>query len=216
MSVDGWFPVALSGMIAPGTSAGVVVQGIEIVVWRDTSGRAHAWEDRCPHRGMKMSFGFVRGDHIACLYHGWEYDTAGQCRKIPAHPELEVPKTICMTTYGCVETGGMIWAGLGDAGHAPVTPDAIAVRSVYVDAAQGAVLSALPGAFGATGQRGAAPLIDLETPEGRVLVGVQPVGPDHTALHVTAAGGAVAASTLISLARRATVLRDSVETGVPA
>lgn len=27
-------------------------------------------EDRCPHRGMKMSFA-VRGDHIACLYHGW-------------------------------------------------------------------------------------------------------------------------------------------------
>ncbi len=101
-----WYPVALSEMIPAGTSAGVVIDGAEIVVWRDTSGAAHTWEDRCPHRGMKLSFGFVRGDHIACLYHGWEYDTGGTCRYIPAHPQLEVPKTICVKTYGVAEAGG--------------------------------------------------------------------------------------------------------------
>ena len=57
----GWVPVALSASIEAGTSAGAVVDGSEIVVWRDNSGKAHVWEDRCPHRGMRMSFGFVRG-----------------------------------------------------------------------------------------------------------------------------------------------------------
>ena len=46
----------------------------------------HVWEDRCPHRGMRLSMGFVRSDRIACLYHGWQYGTDGHCLYIPAHP----------------------------------------------------------------------------------------------------------------------------------
>eukprot|EP01035_Chromulina_nebulosa_P001961 gene1961-biopygen1701 len=99
-----------------------VVDGTEIVVWRDNKGAAHVWEDRCPHRGMRMSFGFVRGDHIACLYHGWEYDTAGQCRYIPAHPELEVPATIKVQTYAMEERDGIIWTRLSEGGDAADIP----------------------------------------------------------------------------------------------
>ncbi|RVC56037.1 Rieske (2Fe-2S) protein, partial [Mesorhizobium sp. M00.F.Ca.ET.038.03.1.1] len=86
-----WHPVALSASIEPGSSAGTHIDGKEFVVWRDNRGAPHVWEDRCPHRGMKLSFGFVRGDHIACLYHGWQYDTAGQCRYIPARPAQDEP-----------------------------------------------------------------------------------------------------------------------------
>ena len=57
MSVQGWYPLALAEAIAPGTSAGAVLKGMEIVVWRNSAGLPRAWEDRCPHRGMKMSFG---------------------------------------------------------------------------------------------------------------------------------------------------------------
>jgi nitrite reductase/ring-hydroxylating ferredoxin subunit len=142
---EGWVPVALSSSIETGTSAGAVVEGSEIVVWRDNSGNAHVWEDRCPHRGMRMSFGFVRGDHIACLYHGWQYDTAGQCRYIPAHPTLEVPQTIKVPTYLSQEKYGIIWTttdaalALPDAAAAgEVTP----VRSLYVDRAADDVLAA--------------------------------------------------------------------------
>ena len=66
-SASPWIPVALSADIEAGTSAGTLVNGEERVVWRDDKGATHVWEDRCPHRGMRMSFGFVRGDHIACL-----------------------------------------------------------------------------------------------------------------------------------------------------
>ncbi|KRB61168.1 oxidoreductase [Rhizobium sp. Root708] len=133
---EGWVPVALSSSIEAGTSAGAVVEGSEIVVWRDNSGHAHVWEDRCPHRGMRLSFGFVRGDHIACLYHGWQYDTAGQCRYIPAHPTLDVPETIKVPIYRAREQYGIIWATMSadvplleiDA-TAGITP----VRSLYVD-----------------------------------------------------------------------------------
>lgn len=144
---QGWMPVALSSAIEPGTSAGAMIDGAEIVVWRDNKGAAHVWEDRCPHRGMRMSFGFVRGDHIACLYHGWQYDTAGQCQYIPAHPDLDVPKTIKIATYAAEERNGIIWTCLSEGADSDALPDvagtATPVRSLYVDCSMDDALAAL-------------------------------------------------------------------------
>lgn len=40
MSIEtAWVPVALSSSIEPGTSTGAVVDGAEIVVWRDAKGQ---------------------------------------------------------------------------------------------------------------------------------------------------------------------------------
>ena len=183
----GWVPVALSSSIETGTSAGAVVEGNEIVVWRDNSGKIHVWEDRCPHRGMRMSFGFVRGDHIACLYHGWQYDTAGQCRHIPAHPTLEVPQTIKVPTYLAEEKFGMVWAtaaadaALPEIDVAEVTP----VRSLYVDCPEQTVRAALDAL-------GMVPLADgagiLAHNDDRLLLALQCVSPVRTALHIVILG----------------------------
>lgn len=210
MTEDAWVPLALSSMIEVGTSAGAVVQGQEIVVWRDSSGVAHTWEDRCPHRGMKMSFGFVRGDHIACLYHGWEYDQAGQCRYIPAHPQLEVPKTICVKTWAVAEAAGMIWVALGAAPPPPAKAEVTALRSLYLDAPLAAVLAALPEGFGGT-LAGQAPLVTLDTDLGTLRIGVQPIDARRTALHLTVAGPATP-DTLLALATRSDAFRLSLET----
>ncbi|MDM9649337.1 Rieske (2Fe-2S) protein [Rhizobium sp. S163] len=145
---EGWVPVGLSSSIEAGTSAGATIEGDEIVVWRDNSGNAHAWEDRCPHRGMRLSFGFVRGDHIACLYHGWQYDTTGQCRYIPAHPTLDVPQSIKVPIYRVEEKYGIIWTttaedvSIPETGATEITP----VRSLYVDRSIDAVVAAFTGA----------------------------------------------------------------------
>ncbi|TIX90346.1 Rieske 2Fe-2S domain-containing protein [Rhizobium sp. P44RR-XXIV] len=180
----GWVPVALSASIESGTSAGAVVDGSEIVVWRDNSGKAHVWEDRCPHRGMRMSFGFVRGDHIACLYHGWQYDTAGQCRYIPAHPTLEVPQSIKVPTYVAEEKYGIVWAtAAGEAslpdidGITEVTP----VRSLYIDRSADDVAAALRES-GVT-DRGL-----IQVGDDRLLVALQGISPNKAALHIVIAG----------------------------
>ncbi|WP_370274517.1 Rieske 2Fe-2S domain-containing protein [Pararhodobacter marinus] len=212
MTINGWFPLALSGSIPAGIPAGAIVKGTEIVVWRDQAGEAHAWEDRCPHRGMKMSFGIVRGDHIACLYHGWQYGPDGQCRKIPAHPDLDVPRSICVKTYGAAEAGGMIWAGLGAPGDAPVLPEATGVRSLYVDVPLNTALAALPSAFGAGGMTARGPVVTLDTRWGTLRIGLQEIGEGQCALHVTAAGNP-GAEARAGIARAATRLRDSVESG---
>lgn len=214
MTTTGWIPLALSREIEPGTSAGTMLDGAEIVVWRDTGGQPHTWEDRCPHRGMKMSFGFVRGDHIACLYHGWEFGETGQCQKIPAHPDLEVPRTICVKTYPVAEAAGMIWVHApldAEAGALPQDVAATGIRSLYVDAPIDAALAALPEFFGAPAKR-SGNLATVTTGALTLRIGLQPVGAARSALHITAAG-APETALLLNVLERAEALRHALEAG---
>lgn len=185
-----WHPVALSSDLETATSSGIRLDGRELVVWRDDKGEAHVWEDRCPHRGMRLSFGFVRGDHLACLYHGWQYDRTGQCRYIPAHPDLEVPSTITVPVFKTREWAGIIWASLDDSAapgetieDIPATP----LRSAYLAAG-------LPEAVRAFVERGFGNGSEVRKLEGnlclvkadghQLLAAFQPIGPERTGMHV--------------------------------
>ncbi len=107
-----WIAVGLCADVPAGTVVPRVVDGTDLAIWCSATGDYHAWGDRCPHRGMRLSHGFVRGDTLACIYHGWQYDQAGVCVAIPAHPDLTPPKTICAISYACKPQGGLIWAAL--------------------------------------------------------------------------------------------------------
>ncbi len=179
MSEDrGWHAVALSADLERGMSVGTRLDGVELVVWRDGSGEAHVWEDRCPHRGMRLSFGFVRGDRLACLYHGWQFDGAGRCRAIPAHPALAVPSTIRAATNNCVERHGMIWTTAGSSvsdGEIPGPPgqaEAVAVRSIAVFRDAALLRAALP---------------DHPAPVDTIAA-IQPLAPGRSMLHLTLPG----------------------------
>ncbi len=214
-SASPWIPVALSADIEAGTSAGTLVNGEERVVWRDDKGAIHVWEDRCPHRGMRMSFGFVRGDHIACLYHGWRYDTGGQCRYIPAHPDLDVPQTIKVPTFAATDRAGIVWmapegADTADLSSLPETAEP--VRSLYLDmtaeAALAAVTTALPESYSVSTT--SASIVTLQGNGTTVLIAAQARNAERTALHLTVTGD-ISTTTRSSLALWATDLRNRLE-----
>ncbi|MEC9463928.1 MAG: Rieske (2Fe-2S) protein, partial [Pseudomonadota bacterium] len=210
-----WIPVAISADIEPGTSAGTLVNGEERVVWRDDKGEIHVWEDRCPHRGMRMSFGFVRGDHIACLYHGWRYDTAGQCRYIPAHPDLDVPQTIKVPTFAATERAGIIWMAPegADAVELSALPEtAEPVRSLFLDLSSNAALLAVTAAppDGYRPVPGAPATVTLQGNEVTVLIAAQSRDADRSALHITITGD-ISTATRGGLALWATDLRNRLE-----
>jgi phenylpropionate dioxygenase-like ring-hydroxylating dioxygenase large terminal subunit len=214
-SASPWIPVALSADIEAGTSAGTLVNGEELVVWRDDKGAIHVWEDRCPHRGMRMSFGFVRGDHIACLYHGWRYDTGGQCRYIPAHPDLEVPQTIKVPTFAATERADIVWmapegADAEDLSTLPETAEP--VRSLFLamtaEAALSAVATTLPEGYSVRATSAAT--VTLQGNGRTVLITVQPRDAERTALHMTITGD-ISTATRRSLALWATDLRNRLE-----
>jgi nitrite reductase/ring-hydroxylating ferredoxin subunit len=141
-------PVSLSGGVEPGARTGTSLGGQEVVIWRGEDGSARAWADRCPHRGLRLSFGYVRDNALTCLYHAWSFDqapdgTAGQCRAVP---QATVPG------FPVAEALGLIWvgAGPGDTQLPPGLPrDAGAVypvRSITVHAPPAALLAALEAA----------------------------------------------------------------------
>lgn len=130
--------MALGDGLYPGEVRPAFTRTLSIALWRDFDGAAHAMHTRCPHRGMNLAHGFVREQHLACAYHGWQYDSAGQCVYIPAHPQLPPARSICATVYGCVEVGGVVFVREENAAHdLPVTPpfDTTAVRTVTIEAA---------------------------------------------------------------------------------
>ncbi|MFN4206024.1 MAG: Rieske 2Fe-2S domain-containing protein [Agrobacterium albertimagni] len=214
-SASPWIPVALSADIEAGTSAGTLVNGEERVVWRDDKGAIHVWEDRCPHRGMRMSFGFVRGDHIACLYHGWRYDTGGQCRYIPAHPDLEVPQTIKVPTFAATERAGIVWMapeGTDPAELSTLPETAEVVRSLFLDLSTNGALLAVTAAppEGYRPVESGTGLVTFQGNDVTVLIAAQPRDAGRTALHITVTGNTSAAIRR-DLALWATDLRNRLE-----
>ncbi len=110
-----WTPLVLAADVPPDTPVPVRVGERELVVWRGDDGAARVWADRCPHRGMRLSFGFVRANSLTCLYHGWRYGGDGACQAIPAHPDLDPPASLRTETLEAAERAGLVWlAGTGD------------------------------------------------------------------------------------------------------
>jgi nitrite reductase/ring-hydroxylating ferredoxin subunit len=59
----------------------------ELVVFRDKQGRVGALEPHCSHRGASLEWGRVEEEGLRCCYHGWLYDTQGQCIDMPCETE---------------------------------------------------------------------------------------------------------------------------------
>ncbi|WP_116171210.1 MULTISPECIES: Rieske (2Fe-2S) protein [Paracoccus] len=146
----GWFPAGLQNYVLPKTAGRVMIADNDIALWRGEDGQIRAWENRCPHRGMRLSYGIVRGNTLTCLYHGWSYDGAGACAGIPAHPDLTPPKTIRAKAYRAADSGGFIWvANPGETTAAPsIDGDWVPNRSVHIDQAP-ASLNELADGMGA-------------------------------------------------------------------
>ncbi len=94
---------------------GTEILNEKIVLFRDGNGRSQALKDRCCHRGFPLSKGQVCEGNIACGYHGWQYDGAGQCVKIPSQtPDKQISKVYHVPNFSCEEKDGYIWVWLGD------------------------------------------------------------------------------------------------------
>jgi phenylpropionate dioxygenase-like ring-hydroxylating dioxygenase large terminal subunit len=112
--LNDWHPVANAAALAAGSMQPVRLLEQELIVWRGADGAVHAWDDRCPHRGARLSLGRVDQDRVVCAYHGWQFDTSGQCRLQPAHPRDVPPKAACAKRFHAQEAYGMVWVCLGE------------------------------------------------------------------------------------------------------
>jgi len=111
-----WWPVVASWMVTD-TPLGLTRLGEKIVLWRDKDGSVHCVEDRCPHRGARLSMGWNLGDRIACWYHGVEVGGDGVVKDVPAVGECPLVGEKCIKSYPVFEHMGGIFAWFGDELH---------------------------------------------------------------------------------------------------
>jgi phenylpropionate dioxygenase-like ring-hydroxylating dioxygenase large terminal subunit len=111
-ALDAWRPLLPARELRDAPRE-VHLLGHEIVLYRTADGRAHALNNRCPHRRMRLALGKVVGDRLVCPYHGWNFGPDGAGAS-PANPGLRV-QTRC---YDVSEHHGMLWlreaGGSGD------------------------------------------------------------------------------------------------------
>lgn len=102
---------------------GVRRMGEDLVFWRDSGGALHCAQDRCVHRGVRLSGGRRIGDHLQCPFHGFEYDGDGRVRQIPANGRMaQVPKAFQVRAYPVHESRGFVWVWWAVPGKEPAGP----------------------------------------------------------------------------------------------
>jgi len=117
-----WQPIAASSEVREVGTRTVRLLGEDLVLFRDPSGSLGLIAERCPHRGCSLAFGIPSDRGISCPYHGWLFDTTGQCIEQPAEPETSMFKDRVQTpAYPVQEMGGLVWTYLGP-DPAPLLP----------------------------------------------------------------------------------------------
>ena len=95
-----WYPVAPAWMVGA-HPVGLTRMSQNIVLWRDGDDKVHALEDRCPHRGARLSLGWALGDRLACWYHGVEVQKDGVVARVPAQAKAPMEGKRCVRSYHC-------------------------------------------------------------------------------------------------------------------
>lgn len=108
-----WQPIALSQNYVAGKARRVKILGTYYTLYRGNDGNMRLVQDRCPHRGTSLAYGWVEGDSIRCRYHGWKFDGNGQGEDFPAETATYASK-LCLKTYPTQEYLGLVFGYFGD------------------------------------------------------------------------------------------------------
>ncbi|MBW4688759.1 MAG: aromatic ring-hydroxylating dioxygenase subunit alpha [Komarekiella atlantica HA4396-MV6] len=113
INLNHWYVVVLSTEVT-NKPVGVTIWQQAIALYRDSTGKIHALEDRCPHRQVKLSHGQVMGNELECAYHGWRFNSSGECAEVPYLAENQKLPNCKIRRYPVKEQDGFIWLFPGD------------------------------------------------------------------------------------------------------
>ena len=118
-----WYPICQSAGVKE-KPRGFHRLGQDVVVWRDSVGKIHIHEDRCLHRGAKLSVGEVVNGSLRCAYDGWCYDTSGQCVTIPTSKtaQTKLAPRLRLRSYESQERADLVWGYFSENATSPAGP----------------------------------------------------------------------------------------------
>jgi phthalate 4,5-dioxygenase oxygenase subunit len=117
-----WVPACLVEEIAEpdGDPVRVRLFGENLVAFRDSEGRPGLLAEQCPHRKASLFFGRNEEGGLRCLYHGWKFDTTGQCVDMSSEPPGSgLCDKVRHKAYPVQEAGGVVWTYMGPPEHQP-------------------------------------------------------------------------------------------------
>ena len=116
---EGWYFLSSRKALEKARLVKRTWMGTDIVVWCDDDGRVCVSEAYCPHLGADLgpaAGGLVRDGRLVCPFHGFEYDTGGQCVATPFAP---APRAARLRVFETREIAGLIFAWWGIGARAP-------------------------------------------------------------------------------------------------
>ena len=118
-----WYPVAMERELDEFPVKRARLLGEDWAVFKTPEGDYGIVSERCPHRGASLVYGIVEDGGLRCGYHGWKFDTDGQCVDILAEPDSSPTfrQSACVFAGSALAMGGMVWAYVGE-GPAPEFP----------------------------------------------------------------------------------------------
>jgi len=119
-----WYVAAWDHELTDGRLLARTILEQPVLLYRGESGRVVALDNRCCHRGAKLSNGRREGDDVRCMYHGLKYDPSGKCVQIPGQDNI--PKGLGVRSYPVVERETLVWIWLGD----PALADPAAILDI--------------------------------------------------------------------------------------
>ncbi|ENH97158.1 assimilatory nitrite reductase subunit [Gracilibacillus halophilus YIM-C55.5] len=79
----------------------IVLEDMEIAVFKLTNGNIYAIENRCPHRGGVLSEGMVSGEHVFCPLHDWKINMKDGL--------VQAPDEGCVQTYDVIHEDDKVY-----------------------------------------------------------------------------------------------------------
>ena len=113
MYINFWYPVALASEVTAEKPLRVKMLCLPFVAFRDSNGQAHVLSDTCAHRGGALGLGKIKGNSVACPYHGWRFDASGTCVEQPAEI-AGLEHEVKVRSYPTREYLGLVFAFLGE------------------------------------------------------------------------------------------------------
>ena len=116
-----WMPIMRSEDLPKGHAKPIRIMSEDFALYRGESGQAQVIDYRCPHRGAQMHLGWIEGDDIRCVYHGWKFEYGGQCIEQPAE-EPGFARKVRIGSYPTREHLGLVFAYFGEGAPPPFPP----------------------------------------------------------------------------------------------
>lgn len=117
-----WHPVAVASEVKD-LPVPVRLLGEDLILFKTSQGQFGLMYPRCVHRGTTLFYGKVEEAGIRCGYHGWLFDSEGQCLDQPCEVDGGKHRDQCRQPwYPVQERYGLVFAYLGPLDRKPHLP----------------------------------------------------------------------------------------------